>query len=515
MHKKIFSRKPKEMSEEQMRDELASACVPTKASTERTSKFSAYSDYAQQFNATKGRHVPLPGSAATPANPYAGAAAAPSAQPAYPGSGPATLYGHQPAAAAYGGPAPTASPYAAASPYGGRGHSPAPSYRTYDAPAAANPSPYAAAATQYQSRFDARVNNPLSDTESVLDARRDELFGSAPARAQQEQQQQQQQQQTSAMSAPNRAALFGAAASQSDTDVVTSKYSSAFSDSTAQQAAQSRFKAKDPSQYSTDEELLYAGRTTDDNHSGNGGGAYGQEEEEQNSEDEEVEGIKTQMKFVKQEDVNLTRSALRAAAYAEESGRNALGMLGSQGERLVNVERNLQLASTQNRIASEKTRELKTLNRSMFAVHVSNPFNSKRKLQEKEEMIKANRLREQVARESTRQSAYDSQQRVMDGLGAGLNGGTGNSATAQKYKRNYKDRAKYQFEGDEEDDALEDEIEGNLDALHHSAQRLHKLALVTNDEITRQNEQLANLADNVDTLDIGVHLNSNRLMNIR
>ena len=43
--------------------------------------------------------------------------------------------------------------------------------------------------------------------------------------------------------------------------------------------------------------------------------------------------------------------------------------LGAQGERIHNTEKNLDLASSQNRIAEEKARELKTLNKSMFAVY--------------------------------------------------------------------------------------------------------------------------------------------------
>jgi hypothetical protein len=47
--------------------------------------------------------------------------------------------------------------------------------------------------------------------------------------------------------------------------------------------------------------------------------------------------------------------------------------LGAQGERIHNTEKNLDLASSQNRIAEEKARELKTLNKSMFAVYDSPP----------------------------------------------------------------------------------------------------------------------------------------------
>ena len=41
-------------------------------------------------------------------------------------------------------------------------------------------------------------------------------------------------------------------------------------------------------------------------------------------------------------------NALRAAAMAEETGRNTLGRLGAQGERIHNTEKNLDLTANHN-----------------------------------------------------------------------------------------------------------------------------------------------------------------------
>jgi protein transport protein SEC9 len=46
--------------------------------------------------------------------------------------------------------------------------------------------------------------------------------------------------------------------------------------------------------------------------------------------DEDVEGIKQQTRFVKQESVNSTRNAIRMAREAEETARNTINKLGSQ-----------------------------------------------------------------------------------------------------------------------------------------------------------------------------------------
>jgi protein transport protein SEC9 len=102
------------------------------------------------------------------------------------------------------------------------------------------------------------------------------------------------------------------------------------------------------------------------------------------------------------QDVSSTRNALRLAQQAEETGRDTLARLGAQGERIHNTERNLDLASSQNRIAEEKARELKTLNKSMFAMHVSNPFTSASRREERDRKVMETHRAEREQRDATR-----------------------------------------------------------------------------------------------------------------
>lgn len=253
-----------------------------------------------------------------------------------------------------------------------------------------------------------------------------------------------------------------------------------------------------------------------DTRSASAGGAYGygedQEAAQMDSEDEEVERIKGEIKFTKQESVNSTRNTLRMAAEAEESGRNALGMLGAQGERLANTERSLALAENQNRVAAEKAKELKIANRPLYAPHISNPFTKNKRLAEEEARIKQQYMREQLEREKRRQVAWDSQQRVINGLQLSQ------SETAMKYKSKAsgsEERKKYQFEEDSEDEEMENEIDTNLEAIHAASARLNRLAKSTGEEVERQNARLDEIADQTDRLDINVHLNTSRLANIK
>ncbi|KAJ4334048.1 Protein transport protein S9 plasma membrane t-SNARE [Ascochyta clinopodiicola] len=238
-------------------------------------------------------------------------------------------------------------------------------------------------------------------------------------------------------------------------------------------------------------------------------GAYGDREltaEEQ--EEEDIGATKQEIKFMKQQDVSSTRNALRLAQQAEETGRDTLARLGAQGERIHNTERNLDLASTQNRIAEEKARELKTLNKSMFAMHVSNPFTASSRRQARDDKIMENHHRDREARDATRKAAWessarqDNQNRTMQGM-SGAN-----------KKASLAERAKYQFEADSDDDAMENEIDANLDALHGAARRLNHLGRAMGQEVETQNEHIGRIIGKTDKVDDQIAMNRSRLERI-
>jgi hypothetical protein len=213
-------------------------------------------------------------------------------------------------------------------------------------------------------------------------------------------------------------------------------------------------------------------------------GTYGEERQltAEEEEEEDVQATKQQIRFMKQEDVSSTRNALRIAAQAEETGRGTLARLGAQGERIHNTEKNLDLAANHSRIAEERARELKTLNRSMFAVHVSNPFTaSSRRADRDEEIIEKHRA-EREQREATRAAAFGSQQRMEQAFKD-----VRPSAQTAQGKASLAERSKYQFEADSEDEEMENEIDANLDALSGATSRLHTLAQATGKEVDAQN----------------------------
>lgn len=175
-------------------------------------------------------------------------------------------------------------------------------------------------------------------------------------------------------------------------------------------------------------------------------------------EEEDVQASKQEIRFIKQQDVASTRNARRIAEQAEITGRETLARLGAQGDRIHNTERNLDTASSHNRLAEEKARELKTLNRSMFAVHVANPFTANKREQAANNIALEKHQRERAQADATRQAAYSSTARQQQNQ-RDVNGSV---VRTQATGKSLADRAKYQFEADSEDDEMENEIDDNL-----------------------------------------------------
>ncbi|KMU86293.1 transport protein SEC9 [Coccidioides immitis H538.4] len=188
----------------------------------------------------------------------------------------------------------------------------------------------------------------------------------------------------------------------------------------------------------------HAGAENESGAPGTTSGGYGAYQDRQltaeEEEEEDVQAIKQEIRFMKQQDVSSTRNALRVAAEAEETGRSTLARLGAQGERIHNTEKNLDLAANQNRIADEKSRELKKLNKSMFAMHVSNPFTSAERRRARDEAIISRHQDERFQREETRLAAFRTEQRLGQTFKEMEK--QGHSATS-KTKTNLAERSKY------------------------------------------------------------------------
>ena len=248
-----------------------------------------------------------------------------------------------------------------------------------------------------------------------------------------------------------------------------------------------------PPPYSSDQPNNYGGGSNEYSMSTYQDRQLTAEEEEEES----IQATKQEMRFIKQGDVASTRNALRVAAQAEETGRSTLARLGAQGEMVHGAEKSLDMATVEGRLAQEKARELKTLNGSMFAVHVSNPFTSASRRRERDERILNTHREERDARDGTRSEAYQTNAR-MERVFRDVDREAAKQGKGKK--ANVTERAKYQFEADSEDEAMEDEIEQNLDLLSGAAGRLNGLAKATGKELDEQNRHLDRITGKVSSL---------------
>ncbi|KAJ8120271.1 hypothetical protein ONZ43_g2979 [Nemania bipapillata] len=152
--------------------------------------------------------------------------------------------------------------------------------------------------------------------------------------------------------------------------------------------------------------------------SGNAGGGYGsntgtsdrrqdgygsqRELTEEEREAEEYRSLKDQIHKTTQESLNTTQNSLRYMNQALDTGLATYARLGAQNERLHHTDQLLDTATESHRQAEAQTKKLKSLNRSMFAVHVSNPFTEKRRTAEEEARILQQNQSDREIRETTR-----------------------------------------------------------------------------------------------------------------
>lgn len=143
--------------------------------------------------------------------------------------------------------------------------------------------------------------------------------------------------------------------------------------------------------------------------------------------------------------------------------------------------------------ASNQADELKQLNRSIFIPVVSNPF--RRKDKERLEAKQKEHAEHMAERDNIRQFEYESQARIQETARH-----NSNQTRSERRGRSEADRRRYQFEEDSEDDAIEDELDNNLDLLGDATSRLKNMAVTMNTELDRQNTELGRTVNKVDPI---------------
>jgi len=233
---------------------------------------------------------------------------------------------------------------------------------------------------------------------------------------------------------------------------------------------------------------------------------YGQQEETE----EDVEEIKSQIHSVKQASVNSTLKSLQMIDEAEQAGRNTLNKLGEQSQRMNHTELQLDLADAHAEHAADQAARLKRVNGSMFGFDVSNPFTKGKREASEIARIQAMQEEQRASREQNRAGNWESRQRIDGALKH-----TQKPPGYQPGKSSQSSRNKFQFEADDEDNAMEDQLDNNLDAISSGLTRLHGMAVASGQEINRQNETLDSISNKTNALDNRIVGTTHTLKKIR
>ncbi|KAG5929653.1 hypothetical protein E4U53_002403 [Claviceps sorghi] len=214
-------------------------------------------------------------------------------------------------------------------------------------------------------------------------------------------------------------------------------------------------------------------------------GGYGEQRQltAEEEEEAEVQAILAQKRQIQQESSSSVSRSVQMARQANEIGQATLARLGAQGERLHNTEKNLDLAANQNKIAQDRAAELKTLNRSMFAVHVNNPFTSKQRQQKADDDIMNRHRAEREQREATRREGYAATQR-MESTFRDI------STAGQPRAQRKKDYGKFNLDDEEGADELEDQIDDGLTELEGQVSMMNMVGRAIGKEVDSQNKQI-------------------------
>ncbi|CAG8746260.1 7769_t:CDS:2 [Gigaspora margarita] len=221
---------------------------------------------------------------------------------------------------------------------------------------------------------------------------------------------------------------------------------------------------------------------------------YGQQQQEA----EDVEEIKSQIRATKLDSLDSTQRSLQMINDAEAVAQNTLNKLGEQTQRINYAERQTDLAEAHADRAAEQTSKLKKVNGSTIGFDTNNPFIKKKR--EAAELARAQAIHEQerASREHMRSGNYESQKRINEPLKQSDKHSHGGPKPPSS---NSSSRNRFQFEADEEDNQIEDQLDNNVDMISNGLTRLNRMADAAREEVRRQNDTLDRLIDKTVGLD--------------
>jgi hypothetical protein len=195
-------------------------------------------------------------------------------------------------------------------------------------------------------------------------------------------------------------------------------------------------------------------------------------------------------------------------------------------EKIANTERLLDMGKAHSNRASDRTDELKQLNRSIFRPVIV--FNKDKKRAAEEERIRTRHESERDEREKAMADVRESQNRIGRAATYGrgeaedayqreelLNTGRRRFVQPELQRAREDGRKRFQFEKTASDDELEDELDDNLDDIHDVSKRFRALALAAGEEVDNHIKRLDRITDKTIQLDDKVIRNTDKVRSSR
>ncbi|OTB15574.1 hypothetical protein K445DRAFT_317838 [Daldinia sp. EC12] len=243
-------------------------------------------------------------------------------------------------------------------------------------------------------------------------------------------------------------------------------------------------------------------------------GGYGEQREltAEEQEEAEIDDIKRQIKEEKLATAQTAENGARIASQAVNVAMQTMARLGAQTEQIYHTESLIDRGSMASRDAEQGTKKLKSLNRSMFAVHVGNPFSaSKRTAEMEQQAIEQNRADREL-REATRKEGYVGNQRME----ATFKKIEATAAKPSGYQRSAAEKSKYAFEDDDEENTnAEERIYNSEESMFRDVSKLKMYAHAMSDEVTIQNTAIDRIGVKSDQLSDRTVVHTRRLQSIR
>lgn len=181
-------------------------------------------------------------------------------------------------------------------------------------------------------------------------------------------------------------------------------------------------------------------------------------------------------------------------------------------EKLSSTERHLDVSKGHSQRATDKTDELKQLNRSIFRPVIT--FNKDAKRAAREAEIQNRYEEDRLERERAMMDIRETQNRLGRAATYGRSdeeGISGRTRTSEQQNARKEQRKHYQFEGTASDDELEDELDDNLDEIGDATKRLKALAMGMNQELDTQINRIERIDNKTQALDNKVLMNTERV----